>query len=267
MPVVTWKNIAPTSGSGILDAINTAGRQIGTGIAGVGDAFTDYADKRSQRETDELVAALHMATGNGTEAGEEQAKRDRVAIMQSINPNESFADLNTVAEAFKESNAMSEFELFKKKEAIKQKNKMAQIYAEGSNKNKKNKKDYSLGNLEDVFTSKTGQEDANEVPLWGFANIWGETTPVEDVRNRLGKFFNDAGMSADEQKRAAKVISDNLIFDRTGFNEYFINDGKMGTTIDDSTDLQLRQLLEIGGYKTDKEIEDEKKKYTNANTK
>ena len=66
MGVVTWKNIAPTNPSGILNAANTAANQIGEGFAGIGDAITGYTDKRVQSETDDFVADL-MALGSQEE--------------------------------------------------------------------------------------------------------------------------------------------------------------------------------------------------------
>ena len=58
---VTWKNIAPTGSGTILEAINESGQLVGTGITGIGDAFTNYADKRTARDTAALEASLLKA--------------------------------------------------------------------------------------------------------------------------------------------------------------------------------------------------------------
>lgn len=70
---LTWKNVPQTSDGAILGTINDAAASIGTGIAGFGDAFTNYADQRTTRDTDALEASLLGAGEN------EQARQ---AIMQ-----------------------------------------------------------------------------------------------------------------------------------------------------------------------------------------
>ena len=67
---VTWKNIAPTGSGTILEAINESGQLVGTGITGIGDAFTNYADKRTDRETDAFNMQLAQA--------EDQYARDQL---------------------------------------------------------------------------------------------------------------------------------------------------------------------------------------------
>jgi len=61
MALATWKRMAPPDYSGILDAYAKFGEQLGEGITGIGGAATDYADKRSSRETDDFVADLMQA--------------------------------------------------------------------------------------------------------------------------------------------------------------------------------------------------------------
>jgi hypothetical protein len=87
MGAVTWKNIAPVSSAGILDSINEAGQQIGTGIGGIGDAITGYADDRTTRETDAFKLEL-MA------AADEQARQDLIT-----GADRSWLDLGAVSEA------------------------------------------------------------------------------------------------------------------------------------------------------------------------
>ena len=58
MPVVTWKNIAPSNPAGILSAANEAAQAIGEGFAGVGDAALDFSEDKTQRETDAFVSEL-----------------------------------------------------------------------------------------------------------------------------------------------------------------------------------------------------------------
>ena len=58
MGVVTWKNIAPSNPAGILSAANEAAKAMGEGFAGVGDASKEFAEYKTQRETDDFVADL-----------------------------------------------------------------------------------------------------------------------------------------------------------------------------------------------------------------
>jgi len=71
---VTWKNIAPTGSGSILEAINESGQLVGTGIAGIGDAFTNYADKRTARDTAALEASL-------LKAADEKARQEIMAAQ------------------------------------------------------------------------------------------------------------------------------------------------------------------------------------------
>ncbi len=93
MGAVTWKNIAPVSSAGILNSINEAGQQIGTSIGGIGDAFTQYADDKTDAATGDAIAALLQAGSN--------AERQQI-LNQQITDGSGFIDQNLLGKAFQE---------------------------------------------------------------------------------------------------------------------------------------------------------------------
>lgn len=243
MAVATWKNIAPVNSAGILNSINESGKTIGTGIAGIGDAFTQYSDNRSTQETNDLVAALAMA---GNEA-------DRDAIMQSMDPN-SFADKSLVAEAYKDANAPVTEPTWLEKKA--HEINLEYIKAGSKKKNKDGTK-YTFGSISKTLEDRDGEEAITS----GWMNLGGDT-PDEEVSDRLGDYFSNQNnayglMNSDEKQRAIKIFISDARLDKAGINEYFLSDGE--TAFEDALTRQLDTILLQGGFLTDAQIEENKK--------
>ena len=239
MAAVTWKNIAPVSSAGILDSISKSGQQIGSGISGIGDAFTQYADDRSTLETNDLVAALVMA---GNEA-------DRDAIMQSMDPN-SFADKSLVADAYKEANIVADPSWIDQQNLI-NKHKIAQIYAEGNvKKSGKDSKNYLNQYRADMIKNNS---EAGTTSNWslGIADI-----PADEVIDKLDNFFRDNNYTLDEQNRAIKVFKQAFRFDQSGIDEFMYGN----KDVENLENVDLMDILKLGKFQTDAFIESEKEK-------
>jgi hypothetical protein len=247
MAVATWKNIAPVNSAGILNAINESGKTIGTGIAGIGDAFTQYSDNRSTQETNDLVAALAMA---GNEA-------DRDAVMQSMDPN-SFADKSLVAEAYKEANIVADPSWVKQQE-IKQRDKMFQIFAENKGKNKSaDKNSYTAADFDaTLFKKNNKDEDINfGMPVLRWLGL--SDSPREEVTGRLGEYYRTNNMTPDEIVRFNKIMGKDFDFDKSWADEFVSL--AFGTDVEDLSDAQLAAIAKMGGFQTDAFIQAEKEK-------
>jgi|SaaInlStandDraft_5_1057022.scaffolds.fasta_scaffold07078_2 hypothetical protein len=242
--MLNWKNVQYANGSGLVNAIRDNNNQITKGNQQIIDSITGYADNRSTQETDQLVAAMTLVQDDGTDAGIKRAKADRNAILQSINPDTSFADLSTVIEAYKTANTPAEqtWQQQNAHEIYIQKLKNKDSFKEG-------KHNYSPSGIANEVTKL--YPDAQNTSLWGLGNLWGESTPAADTQNRISKFISDMGMNDKEAKRAVKTLLSNTTYDTTGRNEVFINNGQMDTTIDDATNEQLTNILIRGGYLSD----------------
>ena len=84
MAAVTWKNIAPSNPSGILNSMNTSAAALATAGKGIGDAASGYVDDRQEAETNAFVTDL-MAAGS-------QEERD--AMIGAA--NNSWLDMSSV---------------------------------------------------------------------------------------------------------------------------------------------------------------------------
>jgi len=247
MAAVTWKNIAPVNSSGILKSMNSAGQQIGTGIAGIGDAFTGYADDRSARETDEVVAAMQLA----------QTSDDRDTIMQSLDSNNSFVNLGSVIDAYKDAN-VPVAQTWQQENA--HEIRKAYIAADSKDKNKNGAK-YNFGSISKTLEDRDGEEAVTS----GWMNLGGDT-PDEEVTSKLGDYFSNQNnayglMSSDEKRRAIKIFIEGATLDKAGINEYYLSDNE--TQFEDATTNQLDTILLQGGFLTDAQIEENKKNKKN----
>jgi len=230
MAVATWKNIAPVNSAGILNAINESGKTIGTGIAGIGDAFTQYSDNRSTQETNDLVAALAMA---GNEA-------DRDAVMQSMDPN-SFADKSLVAEAYKEANIVADPSWIDQQNLI-NKHAIAQIYATGNvKKSGKDSKNYLNQYRADMIKNNS---EAGTTSNWSLGIA------------KLDGFFRDNNYTLDEQNRAIKIFKQAFRFDQSGIDEFMYGN----KDVENLENMDLMDILKLGKFKTDALLESEKEK-------
>ena len=84
MAAVTWKNIAPSNPSGLLNAANQAAQSMGQGISGIGTALQSGVDKKVESETNDFITDL-MAAGS---------EEERNAMIGAA--NQSFLNLDTV---------------------------------------------------------------------------------------------------------------------------------------------------------------------------
>jgi len=66
MAAVTWKNIAPSNPSGILNAANQAAKGMGEGLGTIGENISQFATDKETSETNAFVADL-MAAGSQEE--------------------------------------------------------------------------------------------------------------------------------------------------------------------------------------------------------
>jgi hypothetical protein len=66
MGVVTWKNIAPSNPSGILQASVAAHKALGEGIGQIGTSIKDFSATKTKAQTDDFIADL-MAAGSQEE--------------------------------------------------------------------------------------------------------------------------------------------------------------------------------------------------------
>ena len=66
MAAVTWKNIAPSNPSGILNSMNASAAALATAGKGIGDAASQYVDNRQETDTNSFVSDL-MAAGSQEE--------------------------------------------------------------------------------------------------------------------------------------------------------------------------------------------------------
>ncbi len=246
MGAVTWKNIAPVSSAGILDSISKSGQQIGSGISGIGDAFTQYADDRSTQETNEVVAALTMASNEA----------DRDAIMQSMDPN-SFVDLGLVADAYKEANIVAD-PSWEEQQKILSKNALALQYVKNKNNKSTDKNSYTAADFDaTLFKKNNKDEDINfGMPILRWLGL--SDSPREEVTGRLGEYYRTNNMSPDEIVRFNKIMGKDFDFDKSWADEFVSS--AFGTDIEDLSDAQLAAIAKMGGFQTDAFIESEKEK-------
>ncbi len=66
MAAVTWKNIAPSNPSGILNAANQAARGMSEGLGTIGENINQFATDKETSDTNAFVTDL-MAAGSQEE--------------------------------------------------------------------------------------------------------------------------------------------------------------------------------------------------------
>jgi hypothetical protein len=214
MAAVTWKNIAPTSGSGILDALNESGGMIGTGIGGIGDAITGYADDRTARETDAFVASL-------LQAGDDDAAR--AALM--TNQNMGFIDQNRI----------NTFEQARQDKILAEANKRsfldletaAQIKINAAKPDKNISVKYGNDPLVNHFEKQIGEDEG----FWSFLGLGSgfDQDDKEEFNQYKARFLSEYG---DKNKYGDKAISGkqfnqfvtdgNIIFEDNPLNDEFV---------------------------------------------
>lgn len=230
MAAVTWQNIAPSNSSGILNAINTSGKQIGTGISGIGDAFNKFAEDKTAADTDAFIANLM------------QYKDEPDKVQELISgANTDWLDLNRVNEARTAINKPSdELAMFAAKEAITQKNalELADAKRKAAAKAAADKKNKGITSFDLTKELTKTNPDAGSAPtLTGWL---GADTPAEEVRARLQKFFEANNITGKDAEKKRRTILNDLNFDESGIDEFHTS---KGTSIEDTTDKELQDIL------------------------
>jgi len=217
MAVATWKNIAPVNSAGILESINESGEMIGTGIGGIGDAITGYADKRQTRETDAVINDLYQFENLPLEAD---------AYLKGI--DNSFLDMTRIRDARKALTAdADELAMFTKKEDIKSENRIKELDLKTKSDrikaaNKKNKPMFR-GDLKSKLSKRDtvdGNNPAISAPFMFFDSA------AEDMDDVIQAYIKNRGITdANKQNEVRKFIFDDAVFDLDFLNEYFFSDG------------------------------------------
>jgi hypothetical protein len=214
---ITWKNMRPVDSSGILNAINDSSEMIGTGIGGIGDAITGYADKRQTRETDAVINDLFQFENQPLEAD---------AYLKGIDT--SFLDMTRIRDARKglteDADALA---LYSEKAAIDHKNAIdLQDLKTKSDRikaaNKKNKPMFR-GDLKSKLSKRDtvdGNNPAISAPFMFFDSA------AEDMDDVIQAYIKNRGITdANKQNEVRKFIFDDAVFDLDFLNEYFFSDG------------------------------------------
>jgi hypothetical protein len=217
MGAVTWKNIAPVSSAGILDSINESGNLIGTGIGGIGDAITGYADARTAQETDAVINDLLQFENLPLEAD---------AYLKGI--DNSFLDMTRIRDARKDLTAdADELAMFTKKEAIKSENKIKELNltakAERIKAAAKKNKPMFRGDLKSKLSKRDtvdGNNPSISAPFMFFDSA------AEDMDDVIQAYIKNRDITdASKQNEVRKFIYDDSVFDLDFLNEYFFSDG------------------------------------------
>jgi hypothetical protein len=252
---VTWQNIAPTNGASILEAMGQGNKMLSSGISGIGDAVERYRSDRSDRETNELTAAMALIADDGSVEDIKRAKEDRNALLQSIDPNTSFANLDTVIEAYKTANAPVD-PSWSAQEKIKHDYRISEIIAENKAKNSgKTSKDYLNQYRADMIKQN---KEAGTTSNWslGIADV-----PADEVIDKLSGFFKDNNYTMAEQNRAIKIFKQAFTFDESGIDEFIYG----GKDVEELENVDLMDILKLGKFQTDAFIESEKEKKKQLN--
>ena len=226
MGAVTWKNIAPVSSAGILDSINEAGQQIGTGFGGIGDAFTQYADDRTTRETDSAINDLFQFENLPLEAD---------AYLKGI--DSSFLDMGRIRDARKDlTSEVDELAMFTKKENIKQGHLLE--LAEGKAKAERIKaaakktKPLKRGDLSAALIKRDTVGGDN--PFNAFLAF---DSPVQDMDDVIQAYLKNREITdSGERDLVRRFIFDDSNFDTDLLNAYYFGDDSNSSPDDDPFD-------------------------------
>jgi hypothetical protein len=226
MGAVTWKNIAPVSSAGILDSINEAGQQIGTGFGGIGDAFTQYADDRTTRETDSAINDLLQFEDLPLEAD---------AYLKGI--DNSFLDMGRIRDARKNLTAdADELALYSEKAAVDHENKIKELNLEATaarikalaTKNKPLKR----GDLSAALIKRDTVGGDN--PFNAFLAF---DSPVQDMDAVIQAYLKNREITdSNERDLIRRFIFDDSNFDTDLLNAYYFGDDENSSPDDDPFD-------------------------------
>lgn len=236
MAAVTWQNIAPSTPSGILNAVNTSGQQIGSGIRGIGDAFNQFAKDKTKLETDSFINNLMQY----------KDQPDKVQEMIA-GANTDWLDMERISGARDTANERSdELSMFTSKEAVKQKNAVALAAAKAKADSiaaaAKKDKGITAFDLTKELT-KTNKEAASAP--W-FTGWLGADTPEEEVRARLQKYFDANNIKGKDAEKQRRIILNDLYFDESVIDEFHTS---KGTSIEDTKDKDLKAIIDNYNYK------------------
>jgi len=212
MAAVTWKNIAPTSGSSVLNSIGQGGELIGSSIAGIGDAFTGYADARTARETDAFKLQLMGAS-------DEQARQALISGADT-----SFLDLGAVNDANREAGKQArDFADFLSREEFKTEN---TIKINDAKPDKKVSVSYGKDPLANHFEKQIGEDEG----FWSFLGLGSgfDQDDKEEFNQYKSRFLaeygdkNKYGDRAISGKQYNQFVTDgNVVFEDNPLNDEF----------------------------------------------
>ena len=216
MGAVTWKNIAPVSSAGILDSIAESGKLVGTGISGIGDAITGYADDRQTRETDALINDLLQFENRSLEAD---------AFLKDIDT--SWLDMARITETRKglDSDA-DELAMFTKKENIKSENeiKLANLKATATRQAAAAKKNKPIARGD--FMKKLAKRDTIDGSN-PYNSFLGFDSPIQDMDDLVQSYIKTKGITDTKQQDIVRsIIFNDAAFDTDLINEYYFGNSK-----------------------------------------
>jgi hypothetical protein len=223
---ITWKNMRPVDSSGILNAINDSSEMIGTGIGGIGDAITGYADARTTRETDAVINDLYQFENLPLEAD---------AYLKGI--DNSFLDMGRIRDARKDlTSEVDELAMFTKKENIKQEHLLA--LAEGKSKAERIKaaakktKPLKRGDLSSTLIKRDTVGGDN--PFNAFLAF---DSPVQDMDDVIQAYLKNREITdSNERDLIRRFIVDDSSFDTDLLNAYYFGNDDNSSTEDDPFD-------------------------------
>ena len=216
MGAVTWKNIAPVSSAGILDSIAESGKLVGTGISGIGDAITGYADDRQTRETDALINDLLQFENRSLEAD---------AFLKDIDT--SWLDMARITETRKglDSDA-DELAMFTKKENIKSENeiKLANLKAKATRQAAAAKKNKPISRGD--FMKKLAKRDTIDGSN-PYNSFLGFDSPIQDMDDLVQSYIKTKGITDTKQQDIVRsIIFNDAAYDTDMIDEYYFGNSK-----------------------------------------
>jgi len=198
---VTWQNIAPTNGASILEAMAEGGKLINTGVSGIGDAITGYADDRTARETDQFVADLMRYKDRPLEAD---------AFIDAA--DNSFLDMSRVNTAREDVNAdATEIALFGEKAKIKSMYDIMLAETQAAEKAKAERKKKTIkplarADLNATMIKKDGIETAT--------TFWpGSDSAAQDFTSLTDKYIKSRKILGKDADIARRLMFNDAVFD------------------------------------------------------
>ena len=250
---VTWQNIAPTNGASILEAMAEGGKLINTGVSGIGDAITGYADDRTARETDQFVADLMRYKDRPLEAD---------AFIDAA--DNSFLDMSRVNTAREDVNAdATEIALFGEKAKIKSMYDIMLAETQAAEKAKAERKKKTIkplarADLNATMIKKDGIETAT--------TFWpGSDSAAQDFTSLTDKYIKSRKILGKDADMARRLMFNDAVFDKDMIDEHFFTNGKTSDENNDEAGYKYFDGL-LKAYYKNKILEEGKNQGTSTDT-